>query len=98
MQELERILLTDQIDWTSLNRLLNLNYEKTMEEIFKIFNDSFLNKSIREIDLILSNIEIIVLEQDIKYYKIIRSMITRANNQLSKDKIKNVDIKIEKVI
>ncbi len=91
MQELERILLTDQIDWTSLNRLLNLNYEKTMEEIFKIFNDSFLNKSIREIDLILSNIEIIVLEQDIKYYKIIRSMITRANNQLSKDKIKNVD-------
>ena len=47
MQELERILLTDQIDWTSLNRLLNLNYEKTMEEIVKIFNDSFLNKSIR---------------------------------------------------
>ena len=41
MQELERILLTDQIDWTSLNRLLNLNYEKLWKKYLKFLMTLF---------------------------------------------------------
>ena len=95
MKESENILLEillgeEKLDWEGLNKLLEEDYVQTIRGIFKVFTDSFLSRSYKEIDLILFNIEKIVLSQNSKNFRIIKNAVMEANKELSQIKLNNV--------
>ena len=70
--EIKKILLSERdLDITTINNYLNIDYKSTINIIFDVFYDSISSCTYPEINLILYNIESIINLQDTDKLKLI---------------------------
>jgi len=88
-RQLEAILLTEnESKLDEINELFEEDYKQTLREMFVVLLDAIRTKAIIDINTILTNIETIILSQDIKNYKLINNAVREANykmQELKKD-------------
>ena len=94
-KEIENILLSErEDDLSKIDTLLETNYKETLQIMFEVFFKRVLTGPSLDIDIMLSNIENIVLKQDIKNIKLIISSIKHTIYKFSKLNInENVELK-----
>lgn len=86
-RELEAILLTENDSKLDrINDFLENDYKKTLRQMFVVLLNAIKNKSINDIYTILSNIETIVLSQDVKNFNTINEAVCEANSKMQEVK------------
>lgn len=97
--EIKKILLSEKdLDMTTINSYLDIDYKTTINIIFDIFYDSITTCTYTEINLILYNIELIINLQDIDKLKIINNKVREVSYRLSKLNINTIELKNIKLI
>lgn len=97
--EIKKILLSEKdLDMTTINSYLDIDYKTTINIIFDIFYDSIATCTYTEINLILYNIELIINLQDIDKLKIINNKVREVSYRLSKLNINTIELKNIKLI
>lgn len=97
--EIKKILLSEKdLDMTTINSYLDIDYKTTINIIFDIFYDSITSCTYTEINLILYNIELIINLQDIDKLKIINNKVREVSYRLSKLNINTIELKNIKLI
>jgi len=86
-RELQAILLTENESKLSrINDFLENDYKRTLRQMFVVLLDAIKNKTLNDIYTILSNIETIVLSQDVKNFKTINEAVCEANSKMQEVK------------
>ena len=97
--EIKKILLSERdLDITTINKYLNIDYKSTINIIFDVFYDSISSCTYPEINLILYNIESIINLQDTDKLKLINNKVREISYRLSRKSINTVELKNIKLI
>lgn len=97
--EIKKILLSERdLDITTINNYLDIDYKSTINIIFDVFYDSISSCTYPEINLILYNIESIINLQDTDKLKLINNKVREISYRLSRKSINTVELKNIKLI